>query len=117
MFSKKTTLFIKWTELPDDIKQLVRDRFERFQNDVFINFHSEFEPCAGEGGSPDWSWLTDEGIEEYYREQQEPSEYKDPYEGTLEDFIRDYGLTLEKWLIDTKVDLAGVEKILFEIAW
>lgn len=39
------------------------------------------------------------------------------YNGNLDDFIRDYHLEFDVWVIKQNFDLGGVEKILIEVYW
>jgi len=111
MFSKKTVLFLKYTELPQEIQEAVQNKVaERFANDIYLKLWSEFEPDEGSTWADE---LTQANIEAYHRDQQETNNF----DGTLEEFIDRYGLAIEKWLVDTEVDLTGVEEILIEICW
>ena len=109
LFSRKEVLFINWTQCPKNIKDNIADN-DRFSNDILLPFFSEFEPFGEEDYA---NTLTMKNIEEYWRDQT----LTNNFQGTLEDFIGEYNLEVEIWLIKTGVDLKGVKKILFNICW
>jgi hypothetical protein len=74
----------------------------------FRLYISELSPY----GDEDWSRISMENIKFYWENQcARLGEYK--YNGTLEEFIKDYGLTIDKWLIDSGIDLTGIKHIFF----
>jgi hypothetical protein len=112
-YSIKNTIIIEYTSLPENIKNDIAS-WCGFSNDCLLPFRSEFEPCSSDRGTDSWDTsLTQEQLEEYHKDQIETNNFK----GDLENFILRYGLTFEKFLIDQKIDLKGIDKILIDICW
>ncbi len=55
-------------------------------------------------------YLSSSNIENYWKQQCENNDYKD----SLDQFIIDYNLRLDKWLIETGYDFSGIKIIFFE---
>jgi len=108
MFKKKTVLVFEYTELPQEFKDEIRERHS-FRNDITLEYLSEFSPFKETWGEA----LSEEGIEEYWKDQSETNGYK----GTLVEFIKDYGLVFDKWLLDQKIDLTDISTIYIKICW
>lgn len=110
-------LVIDYNEMPDEIQDIFRQR-ESFHNDCFIKFHSEMEPFPyGQDKDKDWAeTCTMAHIESYWQEQLK-SNSKYCQAKTIEEFIDDYGLQAEVWLINSGINLKGIQKILIEICW
>lgn len=105
-------LIIDYNEMPEKIQDIVRN-YHSFHNDCFLKFHSELEPF----GNEDWAdTCTMSHIEEYWKRQLETNS-KYCQSETLEQFIEEYGLQKEKWLMESGIDLKGVKNILIEICW
>ena len=104
MFQKKTCLFIEWTKLPKPFKELTSESLG-FSNYCNIPMRSEFQPVDLAKGMI--------VIEDYWKHQKDTN----GFEGTLQDFIENYGLQFEVWLIEQKVDLTGVDEILINVCW
>lgn len=108
---RKTVLIFKYVSLPENIKNTISG-WCGFHNDCMIPMRSEFTPGCDFGDSWKES-LTQEELEKYYRDQCEENRFK----GSLEDFIKKHGLELEKYLIDQKIDLTGIDEILIDVSW
>jgi hypothetical protein len=101
----KTTCFIiKFTKLPDHVKEVVKS-WCGFHNDCLIPSRTEFEAEDYAEGMA--------AIEDYHKDQVDTNNYK----GTLEKFIKDYGLEFDVWMIEQKFNLKGVKRILIDISW
>lgn len=99
---KKTVAIIDWLALPKVLQDKVAD-MERFGNDRHLKFYSEFAPKEISRGA----------VEEYFRDQIETNDYT----GNFDDFVKDYGLEVEMWIIDQEVDLSDVSEILIKVCW
>ena len=115
MFERLTTLVINYSECPEFVKEEVR-RCESYQNGVGLTHISEFEP---DDQARTWDKsLTREKVVAYFNQQREDLTCKSD---NLEDFVEEYGLEVEMWLIsleeDGHINLAGVELILFDVSW
>ena len=110
MLKKQTVLVIEYTELPEEMKEIVRDDW-RFRNDVSITHVSEMAPC---GDDETWGEnLSREAIEEYHKGQVE----ENGYEGDFDKFLEDYGLAFDMWLLGQDIDLSDVRVIYIDICW
>jgi hypothetical protein len=107
-FQVKKVLIINWLSLPKEIKDIIAD-WCGFSNDCLVPYSSEFSPC----GDNTWKDLTQERLEQYHKDQTETNNYK----GDLEQFIKDYGLEVDKFMIEQKLNLDGIEEIFFNISW
>lgn len=116
MFEVRKALIIKWVECPDSIREVVKG-YEYFGNSRYLEVISEFDPEMSRVNTWKES-LTQDRLEGYFKQQ-----YEDGICGAdnLEDFVDEYGLDIEVWLLtlveDGGLDLTGVQKILFEIDW
>lgn len=109
MFEKKTVLIIEYTELPEEMKEIVKGDW-RFRNDISITYVSEMAPVDGE------TWgetLSRKAIEEYHKGQVE----ENGYEGDLDQFLKDYDLAFDMWLLGQNIDLSDVRAIYIDICW
>lgn len=108
-YKKSTVLIIDWLKLPEYLQDIIRER-EMFHNDCYLEHHSEFEIKEYDKGMSI--------VEDYWEEQKKDNEYIDvKYKESLDNFIKGYGLELDVWLINQKIDWTDVEKILIEICW
>lgn len=113
-FECKQVLFINYIDMPDHIAKIICD-MESFHNDCYLNWGSDMEPAYN--SNEDWSnSCTLANMEKYWKEQRESNGDYCKSE-TLEQFIKDYGLEVEKWIIDSGADLRGVQKVLIKICW
>ena len=101
---KKTMLLIEFIEMPKPIMEVVRG-WCGFGNDCIVPLRSEFNVKSFAKGMVE--------IESYWEQQKKTNSY----EGTLEQFIKDYGLAFEVWFIEQKFDLTGVDKIAVNVCW
>ena len=101
-------IIFDFSELPANIKDIVKDRHS-FRNDIHLEFLSEFSPT--EEGETWGETLSEQEIEKYWIDQTKCNNYK----GSLDQFIIDYGLIEEKWILSLGLDLSKVEKILYRI--
>lgn len=107
-FTKKTVLEIDWLKCPDNIRDLVSKK-EQFRNRTCIKHISELTPF---GSCSYKDTLTIKEIEKYYKDQCAHN-----YNGDINSFIKDYGLEIDKWLIDTGYDFTGIDQIIFNISY
>lgn len=104
---RQVTLFISLSSLPDDIQETLRRSWDCY-GDAQVEFHSEL---GGNGAGETWETSCCQyALEDYYNDQVTTNNYK----GSLEDFVKDYSLSLEKLLIDERVNLEGVESIMID---
>ena len=116
--SRQEVFIIEWASLPREQRDLVKDHLDyRFANDVFLEWHSEMQPYPLNDDATEWSsydeTLSMEQIESYWKDQCETNNFK----GDLDDFIKDYGLKFEIWILEQKFDLTGIRKILIDVSW
>lgn len=108
---REKVFIIEWSSLPKEQKDFVYENLtDRFENGVFIEWPTEFTPYNEESFQ---DTLTMKEIENYWNGQSKINNYK----GTLDEFIEDYGLKFEVWIIEQKFDLTGIKKILIKIEW
>ena len=106
--TRKSVLIIEYTSLPDSLKDVIRE-WVGFGNDCLVPLRSEFQPF-GEG-----TWkesFTKEQLKKYHEDQTQTNGFK----GTLSEFIEEYGLQVDEYLMEQKIDLDGVEDILVSIS-
>ena len=85
---------------------------DNFANDVMAKWFSELEPLAS--GKETWGEsLTHEQLAAYHQDQIKTNNYK----GDLQQFISDYRLEFEAWILEQNFDLSGVKTLLIEISW
>ncbi len=95
----KKVVIIDWHKLPRNVKEEISESHS-FGNDRYLRHYSELDTGS-----------TMEDVVDYHKEQVETNEYK----GSLEDFIRDYGLELDVWLMSQHIDMTGIDDILIEV--
>ena len=115
---KEEVFIIEWYTLPQEQRKWVSEHLDyRFANDILIEWPSEYQPWPKDEDATEWeTWdntLSMEKIESYWKDQCETNNFK----GDLDDFIEDYGLKFEIWIIEQKFDLTGIKKILIDISW
>lgn len=101
IFTKEMVLVVEYTNCPEEIKNIIRNDY-RFRNDCYLEHHGEMWPES----------MTLFDIDQYYKDQVDNG-----YKGDIDKFIVDYNLQFEKWIIESGVDLSGVEKILISVCW
>lgn len=107
---KKNCLILKWTSLPPDIKERVKG-WVGFHNNCLIPVRSEFSVKEyGKGMA---------AVEAYYEDQKATNGSFSKYVpcGTLEGFIKAYGLYFDVWFVQQNFDLEGIDRILVEVSW
>lgn len=111
--SREQVLIIDYLDLPNFIRDELH-KLESFRNDVMLphiselSFLYEDDIKAGEDLS---RRITTYHIENYYKDQCETNNYK----GSLAEFISDYGLTIDAWLISANIDLTGIHRVIFNV--
>ena len=104
-------LILVWTQLPNHIKDIFQGS-ENFGNDRVLPYGGEFDPNSDNETYADT--LSLERIEEYYKVQCAENDFK----GSFKEFIKNYGLDMEMWLIKNKDKLdLNVKHILINICW
>ena len=107
-YTKKNCLILEWLNLPRDLKDWIADRYDyKFRNDILMEMSSEFKPKE----------LTLAAVQGYYKDQIARTDEHATFQGTFEEFIEEYGLKLEMWLIEQKLDLSDVDQILIKVCW
>ncbi len=100
-------LVMDFQDIPED---MFKERFEHYiHNDTYIKVFSEFN--NGDYGD-NWH-LTIGEIYGYWRDQQQNNNY----EGTMDNFIIDYGLQFEMWLLEQEIDLRHIDLFLIKVSW
>jgi hypothetical protein len=102
----KKCLFLNYTKLPPYIQYLV-EQYPNFNNDSILNFLSEFDLKSLSDGT--------KSIEEYWNN--ELNDNPECKSETLEEFIKDYNLEFEEWIINQKFDLKNIDQILINVSW
>lgn len=102
---RQTVLIINYVDLPKDVKKAVRNWCGVFSNDVILRVRSEFDVQSWRVGMSE--------IESYWHAQTELNGYK----GNLTQFIKDYGLEFDVWIIGQNFDLSGIDQVLINVCW
>lgn len=101
-------IIVDFYELPENIRRII-SKFENFSGNCFIEWSSELTPFYEH---EKWETsLTEKKLISYYKEQTEEFE-SNSFEGSLEDFVAEYNLELELYLIKLNMDLKNVSLIL-----
>jgi hypothetical protein len=104
MFRKANCLILEYIKLPKSIMNVISE-WCGFHNDCLLKVSTEFTVSAYKEGM--------KAIKDYWKDQVKTNNYK----GTLEKFIKDYGLEFDVWFIEQKFDITGVDEILIDICW
>ena len=113
LFKRQNALVIEWCRCPQHIKDEIA-KSEQFRNDIVLEHVSELAPNNTDSQEETWADnLTMESLQRYHQDQRDTNGYT----GTLDEFIKGYGLVVDKWLIDCGVDLDGVEAIYIRVSW
>lgn len=110
-FERRETLFVDAANLSytdESFEKAYRAYREGRDGDYgdYQKYWSEFEPFDEKDYA---ETLTQENLEGYWQQQTKENNYK----GTLEEFIKDYGLEMDVWFINCGYDFAGVKEIMF----
>ena len=111
----KTVLILDYLQLP----KLLQDRVAGwcgFHNDCLLPCRSEFSP----NGEETWETsLTSKQVADYHRDQ--ANNKYNPFTGSLADFITEYRLEFEVWLIEQiesgNINVRNIEAIYINISW
>lgn len=104
----QTVLVIGYTSLPEKCQERIRN-WLGFSNDCLLPYsrRSEFGPTS----------LTQDSLEEYYNDQVRDNQFR----GTLDEFIDEYGLVFDKYLIDELpklgIDPSEFEELYINVIW
>lgn len=99
-------LFINVYDLPPEIQEWLSKHREL--NRGYTKYHTEFEPY---GKKEDFSnTLTLNHLKQYWEDQTNTNNYK----GTFDQFIEEYMLTFDKWLIESEFNFKGIREIILE---
>jgi hypothetical protein len=101
-FERKEILFLNVGDLPRKAQDLL---YEKEYRGDYNRYWSEFDPSDKQDYS---DTLTQENLEQYWKDQVETNEF----DGDLEDFIREYNLEFDVWLINCGYDFKGVKEII-----
>jgi len=104
-FTRQEILIIDYALCPVAVQDKVKGQ-HNFHRDVLVPFYSEFNPRGKEDYG---STLTSQKLEEYWKDQTKTNDF----DGTIEEFIEDYGLQADKWLIDSGYNFSGIKHIYF----
>lgn len=99
-------LILEYWKLPEDMQEIVKD-WHIYNRDCYIPVCSEFEPKDYTIGM--------KCIEDYY-EDQKSTNSSWCKSNNVEEFIVDYGLEFDAWIISQNWDLTGVDKILIKVS-
>jgi hypothetical protein len=106
-FREAHVLIISSYEMDSEFQNLFYKRNEHDLKRGYNRYYSEFDPC----GSDDYSdTFTQENLNQYWQDQTNDNNYK----GSLEQFVKDYGLELDVWFINCGYDFSGVKIIIIE---
>jgi hypothetical protein len=104
-FGEANVLFVSCYEMDEEFQTLFHKRHDTHRG--YNRYCSEFDPF----GSTDYSHtFTQEYLTKYWQDQTNNNNYK----GTLEQFVKDYGLELDLWFINCGYDFTGVRIIIIE---
>lgn len=102
-FRKSEVLFINYSSVPSKLQKLIP-----YIADTRYQLHvSEFSPLEGDSWG---SCLSMKNIVEYWKDQCTDNNY----DGDLKKFVKDYGLEIDQWLIETRYDFTGIKEIFFD---
>jgi len=102
--SIETSLHISYLHCPDAVRNRIQEH-HAFGNDITLNWYSEFNSNN----------VTMQDLVDYHQDQVAQDNFA--ADKSFDEFIEQYGLEIEKWLVDSKVDLSGVSSILIDICW
>ena len=106
-----SVLLLNYLDLPKPQQFIIRELFN-FGNDRYIEYVSEMSP-TGESDGDTWAkTLTTANIQAYYADQCATNDYA----GDYEQFLSDYGIVFDVWLLDQGFDL-NVATVLIRISW
>lgn len=105
MSKNKNCLILAYTELPQHIQDIIR-KFNGFNRDCLLRISKYSELSVKDYIKGMVS------IEEYYIDQKQTNNFT----GTLENFIDEYRLEIDKWIIEKKFNLTNIDEILVEIS-
>jgi hypothetical protein len=100
----KKCLILQWTKLPKKFQDIVAD-WNGFHNDCLIPLRSEFTAKDFHKGM--------KSVESYWKDQSETNNFK----GDLSQFIKEYCLDFEIWVIEQNFDFTDVNEVLIEVSW
>lgn len=104
-FRREEVLFIELGDMDQKFKDLFYARVGRTHG--YNRYWSEFDPAYGEDYGKSFS---QEHLEQYWKDQTNKNNYK----GTLDEFIKDYGLEMDVWFINCGYDFTGIKRILID---
>lgn len=101
---REEVFIIEWYTLPQKQKDyVIYNLDDRISNGVLIKWPMEFQPDD----------LTMDEITKYWEDQRDTN----GFEGNLEEFIKEYGLEFEVWIIKQNFDLTNIKNIYIDISW
>lgn len=113
----KNVLVLQFTELPDDIQESIKADHEGFSNDCLLRMISDYSDCLDELSLADLQgWHSDQCVSPVYGVDARPTGAM-AFSGTFEEFVVDYGLQLEMWIIKRGFDLSKVDDIVIDVCW
>ena len=102
-FERKEVLIIDVGSMPQKFQDIYYEREDRQHG--YQKYWSEFNPSGKEDYS---TTFTQKNLEDYWKDQTNDNNYK----GSLEQFIKDYGLEMDVWFINCGYDFTGVKEII-----
>lgn len=109
---REEIFIVDWLSLPQEQQDYVTNMLDgRMKNGALLEWHTELGPCGSEKSFKDT--LTMEQIESYHKDQSETNGFI----GDLDDFIDEYGLKFEIWMIEQNFDIEGIKKIYIDVYW
>lgn len=104
-FRRLEVLILELHEMPQEFQDIFYEREDRQHG--LNRVWSEFDPGYGKDYA---NCFTQAKLESYWKDQTKNNNYK----GTLEEFIKDYGLEMDVWFINCGYDFTGVKMIIID---
>jgi hypothetical protein len=102
-FRRTEVLILELHEMDQEFQDLFYKREDRQHG--LNRYWSEFDPDYGKDYGKSFA---QEHLENYWKDQIKTNNYK----GTLEEFIKEYGLEMDVWFINCGYDFTGVKMII-----
>jgi hypothetical protein len=105
-FKRAEVLILDLHEMDQEFQDLFYEREDRRHD--YQRYYSEFDPSVSK---EDYAQtFTQAHLEKYWKDQTNNNNYK----GTLEEFIKDYGLKMDVWFINCGYDFTGIKIIIID---
>ena len=104
---KPGILVVSFHDMDQEFQNLFQQRDDENRHHGYNRYWSEFNPDGKEDYSHTFTMVN---VEQYWQDQTKNNHYK----GTLEEFIKEYGLEMDIWFIKCGYDFTGVKEILID---